>query len=398
MERTITISKRGASEQLQDPPDGTSTRGRRVLLVVASFVFALFLLEFPALINLVDYRTILGFAQWEALSRSDPGLLQIHRPYAHSSGVSRGGDAAMYYRLPPTDLTLFQWDVKYDQNGFRNDLDLKTADMIVIGDSFVEDIPTPTAQLMTSLLAHRRSETVANLGQIAYGPQQELIVLKRYGLPLKPHIVVWMFFEGNDLTDVVHYRTAMQNQRSLWQDFQRRSFTVCVLKLVKHRFFTTDERPPGVRRAGVVQGAGKTPTVYFLNPSAPLSGQDLDALDETTRIIATSHKLCAAQGARLVFVFIPDKFRVFHNLCSFPEASECRNWTVNDLPERMRRAVTSIASDIGYLDLTSHFAEAVKKGQLPYYADDAHWSPEGHRVAADEINDYLSSTLVPLPN
>jgi hypothetical protein len=363
--------------------------------VVASFIFILFVIEIPTLVNLVDYRTILGFAQWEALSRSDPGLLQIHRPYVHSSGVSRGGDAAMYYRLPPSDLTLFQWDVKYDRNGFRNDLDLKRADTVVIGDSFVEDIPTPTPQLMTSLLAHLRSETVANLGQIAYGPQQELIVLKRYGLPLKPHTVVWMFFEGNDLTDVVHYDAAMRNQRNLWQDFQRRSFTVCVLKLVKHRFFTTDERPPGVRRAGVVQGVANTPTVYFVNPSAPLSGQDLGALDETTRIIATSHNLSVAQGARLVFVFIPDKFRVFHDLCSFPNASECRNWVVSDLPERMRKAVNSIAADIGYLDLTPHLTAAAKAGQLPYHVDDAHWSPEGHRVAADAINGYLLSMQKP---
>jgi len=378
-----------ASEEVPAQPGGAAkpALGSRVLLVVASVVFTVFFIEFPALINIVDYGTTIGSARG-VLNVGDPGLLQIHRPHAHSSGEGLGGNAAMYYRLPPSDLTLFRWDLKYDQNGFRNDRDLTRADMIVLGDSMVEGMTVPTPQLTTSLLAHLRNETVANLGQVAYGPQQELIVLKRYGMPLKPATVVWMFFEGNDLTDVVHYRNAMENQASFSRSLLRRSLTVHLLRLIKRRFFTPDERPAGARRSGVIQGQGKT--IYFTEPSAPLTGADLGALDETTEILATAHSLSAAQGARLVFVFIPDKFRVLHGFCSFPEGSECRNWVVNDLPERTRKAVTSIAPDIGYLDLTPNLVDAVKRGQMPYYPDDLHWSPEGHRAAAAAINDYLS--------
>ena len=223
------------------------------------------------------------------------------------------------------------------------------------------------------------------------GPQQELIVLKRYGLPLNPRNVVWMFFEGNDLTDVINYRNAMANHWDLRQKFMRRSFTTQALRLIKHRFFATDQKPPGVRRAGVVQSEGETMTMYFLNPSGPLTEADISAFDETARIIADGYNLCAARGARLVFVFVPDKFRVFHDFCTFPEGSECRRWAVNDLPERMRKAVTSIAPDIGYIDLTASLADAVRRGQVPYYPDDMHWSPEGHRIAAEAINGYLSS-------
>jgi len=103
-------------------------------------------------------------------------------------------------------MTLFRWDVRYDHNGFRNQTDLKSADIVVIGDSFVEGLTVSDAQLVTSLLAHLQGKVVANLGQSTYGPQQELIVLKRYGLPLRPRTVVWMFFEGNDLADVITYR------------------------------------------------------------------------------------------------------------------------------------------------------------------------------------------------
>ena len=362
----------------------------RCLLGLGSCLFMLSLLECAALLNIVDYRTLLGGTRWEALSKNDSELLYVHRPYAHSTGMTRGGDAGMYYRLPLSDLTLFRWNVQYDRNGFRNDLDLESADTVVVGDSFVEDIPTPLPQLMTSLLAQARGETVANLGQIAYGPQQELVVLKRYGLPLKPRTVVWMFFEGNDLTDVIHYRAAIASQNNPWSSFVRRSFTVAAAKLVKRRLFARDEKSPGIKRSGFVEGASSPTAVYFVNSGAPLNADDLGALAETSKIVAVANNLCTAQGARFVFVFIPEKFRVFRDLCSFPEASECRHWVLNDLPARMRQAITAMAPDLGYIDLTTNLKSAAQRGQLPYYPDDAHWTPAGHRVAAETINRYLS--------
>jgi hypothetical protein len=86
------------------------------------------------------------------------------------------------------------------------------------------------------------------------------------------------------------------------------------------------------------------------------------------------------------------KFRVFHSFCRFPQESKCRDRVVSDLPERLQKAVGSISSEIGYLDLTPALMDAVKGGTLPCYPDDEHWSPEGHKVAAETINDYLIST------
>jgi len=60
------------------------------------------------------------------------------------------------------------------------------------------------------------------------------------------------------------------------------------------------------------------------------------------------------------------------------------------MSERLENAAASISPDIGYLDLTPRLVDAVKKGTLPYYPDDEHWSPEGHRIAADAVNEYLA--------
>jgi hypothetical protein len=219
-----------------------------------------------------------------------------------------------------------------------------------------------------------------------------LTVLKRYGLPLRPRTILWMFSEASDLGDVVSYRNATGDPPSFWHGFYTRSFTRNSLKQVK-RIFSPAGKPAGIKRAATFQAAdGKTPTLYFVYPSPPLSEQDAGSIDETARTIANAHTLSAAQGARLIFVFVPTKFRVFRDYCQFPRQSECRNWTVNDLPERLQKAVATISPDIGFLDLSPSLAEAARNGALPYYTDDDHWSPEGHMIAAKAISDYLRST------
>jgi hypothetical protein len=116
----------------------------------------------------------------------------------------------------------------------------------------------------------------------------------------------------------------------------------------------------------------------------------MEGLEETRRAVAAAHQLAAAQGARFVFVYVPEKFRAFRDFCQFPPQSECRQWVLSGLPQLMRTTITGISPDIGYLDLTPYMVDAVKRGVAPYYTDDGHWSPEGHRVAAEAIHQYLA--------
>jgi hypothetical protein len=355
------------------------------------------ILELPALLGVLDYGRIIRFRPRDAFAdtdRSDPELLHIHPPHSSFRGQARGGNFAANFRVPQSAMDFYQWDVRYDQNGFRNDSDLTSASIVVIGDSFVESTTTPTPQMLTSVLARLQGTVVANLGQYGYGPLEELAVLRRYGLPLRPRTVVWMFFEGNDLADVIRYRketTAQSKPPSFWTVFWNRSFTRNALAQV-HAQFRRAFRPSGVKRSGVFQAPdGRKTTLYFLYYPPGLTNEELNAFDRTVLTLSAAHDLCAAQGARLVFVFVPTKFRVFYDLCQFSAESDCRNWRASGLPERMQTAVKSISSDLGYLDLTPSLVDAAKRGVLSYYRDDDHWSPAGDGVAAAAINDYLAS-------
>jgi hypothetical protein len=385
----------GFVEQDILPAKSMSKNGWRVILIPISVIFVLSLIEVPALLKFLDYGKIVGPASGDvflATNKGDPELLHIHPPHSHFSGTAQGGNISANFRIPRSDMTLYRWDIRYDQNGFRNERDLESAELAVVGDSFVEDTVIPTAQLTTSVLANLQGKVVANLGQYGYGPLEELAVLRRYALPLRPHTVIWMFSESSDLKDVIHYRKVTMEAHvspSIWSAFWARSFTRNALAQF-YGWFRRALKPSGVRRFAIVHTPNdETLRTYFLYASAPFSKEDLGAFDETARTFRAAHALCAGQGTHLILVFIPTKFRVLHKFCQFPHESECRNWTVNDLPERLDRAVRSISPEIGYLDLTPYLVDAVKQGVVPYHPDDDHWSPEGQKIAAEVINNYL---------
>jgi hypothetical protein len=381
----------------------TSERTHRVLLILASLLLSWFLIELPAMVHLLDYRGIVGpQPRYWATTMSDPELLRIRRPHAHDYGASRGGDVANVATIPESDLGQYRWDVKYDFHGFRNVSDLEKVDLAVLGDSFVESPPTAQEQLMTSVLARLQRRVVANLGQIGYGPQQELVILKRYALPLHPSAVVWMFYEGNDLSDALHYRDTVAPSHSgpphssdYFQSFFARSFTNNVLVQLKHGLA---RKASGKSHQAVVYMNGQRITTYFLYREQPLTPAEQSAVDMTSAVLKEAHELCAQHDCRLVVAFVPQKFRVLRRFCQFPPECECRNWVGNDLPDRLREIVRSISADAGFLDLTPDLEDAVTRGVMPYYRDDSHWSEEGHRVTAEAINRYLRQDFLSAMN
>jgi hypothetical protein len=230
-----------------------------------------------------------------------------------------------------------------------------------------------------------------NLGQNGYGPQQELVVLKRYALPLHPQAVIWVFSEATDILDAQQYVMLTQRLATFWPAFEDRSFTKNAVK----RLMPAKKGLPAVRGSGILQDASGSHNTYFTYGDAfsavDLSNMPSTGLDETKRTLTTAADLCATHGCHLIFVYAPDKFRALQPFCTFPAESDWRKAKLNDLPERMAQMVHSISPAIGYLDGTPAIEADIKNGAMPYAIDDGHWNAEGQRVAAKAINDYLAS-------
>ncbi|QPD03657.1 MAG: hypothetical protein Nkreftii_001431 [Candidatus Nitrospira kreftii] len=372
------------------------------VLTTFSLGMALAMLELPVALKLINYRTIFAITDgfdWEHPAYL-PDLELLYKPKPHQTlkmQVHRGNIGEVLC-LPPHPEEPF--DLIYDKNGFRNEEDLTSADIAVIGDSYVESQMMPGSLLATTRLAELTKLTVANLGQSGYGPQQELVVLKRHGLSLRPKTVVWVFYEGNDLLDARAYANQVASLKATWgrvDSFWYRSFTKNSLAWMTRSLRTcvpNQNEKPQAARTTVLDSEGNKHKLYVKGRSVSitLTKQELDDLQKTVSVLEEAHRLVQEEGARLMVVFAPVAYRVYHEITDFEGVGGgATRWDVNDLPDRLRGIVAEISSDIDYLDLTPALRSAARNNTMVFLDDDTHWTAEGHRVVAEALAEALTA-------
>lgn len=377
---------------------------KRFLLMTAAIGVVFVLFEAPAWLRLVNYALVFSDQEstfWATRGYVVDGELGwIPKPYHRMRGQYTRGEVAHYVCAPPGELR--EYDLRYDHNGFRNDTDLRTADIVLIGDSYVESPMSQDSALMSTVLRSLEQTPVANLGMSGYGPQQELAVLKRYALPLHPKVIVWVFFEGNDLENAQSYDGTVRafarynpSDPPWWQrSFSRNSLSAlarvwrgCVPdQLVQKRFGT------------ILDADGRRWPIYFVSVGRPLSSRELDALEKTRAALAEAYELSRKQGVRFVVAFAPTAYRTYAGLSTLVETSEeVKKAAPNDLPRRMRGILAGISSDIQFVDLTPAFRSEAEKGTLLFIPDDIHWAPAGHRLVAETLHNALALHPAGLP-
>ena len=352
----------------------------------ASALLFVGLLETLVLLHVVDFRVLFGTPAAQPWSHPgnlvDPTLLHLHRPHDR-----------------------FVWDgvlYEYDQNGFRNRPDPHAAEVVVVGDSFIEGWGVTAAELMTARLGADLHRNVVNLGQSWYGPQQELEVLRRYGLPLHPKACVWAFFEGNDLQDVERYSSALP----IWPELSRRNHSFALRSFTRNalyalrRFGRTSEGKDATGTLAYPYGEfrasnGRDVRMYFEYAAHSLSPREITDLDVVGRTLSEAGRLCRRQGARFLVVFVPSKDRIYLDRTRFAANAAPRRWRENDLPDRLAAVVRREDPEAGFLDLTPVFRQRAARGEILYFLQDSHWSPLGHTAAAAAIAARLSSSSAP---
>lgn len=369
--------------------------GKRFIVMTMTIGACFLLAEATAVLRFVDYRAVFGtFERHNVLSGAgrvfDRELLWLHEPYYQFEADYEGnlGRALCFPRDASRRVA-----VRYDRNGFRNAADLDKADIVVIGDSYIEAPMIRDKALSTTVLAGLQGRTVANLGNSGYGPQQELAVLKRFGLPLRPEVVVWAFFEGNDLSNVEEYpgkAARVARQHALWQDFWFRSLSRNLLALY---FRPQNQCVPNARiqeyRAEFSDENNSSSPVFFA-PSEVVSYPE-ETVREVQSYLREAYELCRDRHIRFMVVFVPEKYRVYHDLSNVRlSTDELRSWTVHDLPRLLRRLLADLSPDIEYIDLTPALKAESRKGIATYLPDDTHWTADGHRVAAEAIHRALA--------
>jgi hypothetical protein len=369
------------------------------LAIAATLIF----LELPAAFGLVHWQLILESltgrtSQYKWAFRTDPELGFRRRPYDHWSGTPPSdieGGLGMPATLDrPITFT-------YDRWGYRNPTDRQTAEIALIGDSYVEGWYVSDEQTVARRLEARVERPVVNLGVAGYGTLQELLVLKRDALRFRPNVVVWFFFEGNDLYDDQRFENAMlpvlgEADESIADHLEvftrgdswgRRSFTLNLLKLLRRLSSPIFPiRPPYV---GFLDNAqGPTQTVYFAEYAAVPWDDWIESRWITARgNLQQAVEVTRARKIKLIICFVPIKFRVYRPFIELPAGSPVQSWGV--WPIRKRFAEFCHSERVSCLELTPLFQEAVRRGGMPYAPEDTHWSVEGHDLVAERLADEI---------
>ncbi|HKY41655.1 MAG TPA: hypothetical protein VJM50_01065 [Pyrinomonadaceae bacterium] len=281
-----------------------------------------------------------------------------------------------------------------DENGFRNSTKHGQADIVFIGDSFTEAAQVEEGDTFVQRVAKASGLSAVNLASGAYGPQQELIVLKRYGLPYKPRFVVWQLFEGNDLTDAEAFAEWKKNPEQVIVPLKDRYLDNSLL----HQMLTnTRSQEPAGPMATLFHHDGTSRRIslrYRYEPDQPLTMHT--GMTETLTTIEAGQQLCQSRGIQLLVVVVPTMVRVMEPYITFSRFEDRREFFPERIPgdKDFSDTVEEFCTQIGcgFVDSFEAMRDASRSDNRGLYIPtDEHLDTRGHEVMSKVIGDWILS-------
>lgn len=383
-------------------------RRARLTLLVSSIVVCCYLAE-VILAALLPYRP--ARASWE--QGRDYDFRTYHRVVRD---LRQGGSDAFSALLPAPFFTAWRQDwtttalggissvatvlcnelgsylvYQSDEHGFHNPAGLWKSgqvDIAAVGDSYTHGACVAPEQGFVSLIRKSYPRTL-NLGMGDNGPLLELATVKEYLSVLRPGVVLWFFYEGNDLTDLgkesssdvlLKYLRSDYRQDLLERqteiDQQLRAFGEESLRLsedfhpvsdaISHRY------GPGVfssilrmrhLRGRIIQ--------IFDDPLGQTIPPQLARMGLFKEVLASAQQTVASWQGKLYFVLLPG--------WSLAVSSETKQEVVYEM---VRATVKGLG--IPLIDLVPAFRTHRDPPGLFVYPG-SHYNPEGHEVVRDAV-------------
>lgn len=326
-------------------------------------------------------------------------MLRIAYPAHHPTrGILRPvpNDAIGFEYIPNAEVD----DVKINSDGFRDDplpssKDSAELRILWLGDSIVmgwgvskEDRFTDV--LNSKLKARNPQVRTINLGVESYTNYQELLVMKRKGIALKPDIVI-LGFCWNDILQYEHFVDSSGYNRFLFQSDRDTSKNEPSFKdrlisyIISHSRLLDYGKNTGMNLVRWFSGA-KDKALLTLPEFLDwyLSAWKSAQLDTLEKQIDTLQYITSGLKANFVIVMFPlsiqvDKTSGLENYCA----------SIDSTQERFEKYCES--HDISCYDMKSDLIKVATSGKKELYLDIWHFNKDGNEIAANLIYHYLDN-------
>jgi lysophospholipase L1-like esterase len=242
-------------------------------------------------------------------------------------------------------------------------------DSITFGYGVADETPYPR-QLELLLSRDGEKYEVVNGGVQRYSTYQEIDQLKQYGLPLNPKIVVLGVYI-NDMgirPATESYTEEYENEREQVATSFRNRFPWVYLMAKNSALIE-------LFRLKVLNRKSGGSTVRKLE--GRLTDRDEEAWSSFRTEVSDFHRIAQDHDFRTLVVTIPSRYQI-----------------VNDLPNSVYpRRVIAICEELGLenIDFVNAFQKSLHSGTDPYLAWDNHLSPDGHRIVAEGIHQWVKA-------
>ena len=281
-----------------------------------------------------------------------------------------------------------QWQIyETDRHGFNNPdalWDGPAPQIAMIGDSFAHGSCVSRDQNMESILQRRFGPTL-NLGVGGDGPLLELAALTEYAEPMQPKIVLWAFFEGNDINADLPFELKAPILRSYLRDPRFGQDLIhkdAIISTALRSYLDRDLREAMDRVDDPTENFARYASLDRVRSAVGLGpieigfnggdlGEELEVFDQ---VMVSARDRVSGWGGKLYLVYLPDSDRYLSRF----GVGTVRQTIYSGVKDTARR------HSIPMIDVASAFARHAAPADLFVYPG-SHYNPAGYALAAQTI-------------
>ena len=268
--------------------------------------------------------------------------------------------------------------------GFNNPPDAWRArpELTLVGDSFIEGACVDSASTLPAKIRRDYPTTLA-LGLDGAGPLSELGLIEEYLPRIQPRVVVWFYYEGNDLSDLTSELLVPELRAYLdgtTQGLVQHADVLDSSLIEEFRHFHYKPPPRQASRVTAMGRIGRWLRLSRLRQSLALGGvaERVAAccnLEAFGSVLRQANKTVQGWGGQFYVVYLPAPGRYSRPLSGV---------FTDELRQRGR--VLGLLRDlrIPVIDVSPAFEAAPNRAAL-YFDERSHYTPAGYALAAETV-------------